>query len=219
MTTSIELTKRWVLLGIIFGILANAVFISISIQMEEGALPPKFIYSLAWSFGPMVIVAGMGLYHFLLTRGESVRLQLAKMFMVFGGVCVTIVITVRGVALYEFPGFKPEATDRAAIGAWNHAYKAIMLTQRGVELAWGIFIYMAVILFASAIFAHRTSGKIIGTFGMTIGLLGLFFDFIIWPADPESAGLVNMGPFVGFWFIAVAIMMAVQYKKLGSTSE
>jgi hypothetical protein len=218
MTTPLDLTKRWVLLGIICGILANILYVIISVLTENGAIPPKLVYTLGWSFGPLVIVAGLGFYHYLRIRGESVRLYLAKLFMIAAGICVTLSITLRGVIQYEYLKFRPDATNQISITSWDYAYQALLLAQRGIELSWNIFIYLAVIFFALVMLTCRLHEKIIGALGLIIGLVGLYVDIRIWPTDPDELEMVNMGPFSGLWFAAIAIMMALHYKNLRTRS-
>jgi hypothetical protein len=208
------MTRRWVLIGIICNILANAIFATTAAQMEGASLPPKLIYSIAWLFGPLVIISGVGIFHFLRMHSESVRLELGKLFMTLAGVCITIVVTIRGVALYGFGATAPNSSDQGAYNAWYNANEAIMLVQRGIELSWGIFIYSAAVLFASVMILRGISGRIIGAMGIVICVTGITFDVISWPKDPEAIDLVNMGPFMGLWFVAVAVLMAVQYRRL-----
>ena len=52
-----------------------------------------------------------------------------------------------------------------------------------------------------------------GGLGVGLGVLGILFNFIAWPANPGVAGLVDVGPFAGIWGLVVAIIMLVDIRK------
>lgn len=210
MIADLALSKRWILLGIICGFLADLVYAF----MMTSPFSIRVTYPIAWSFGPLLVIAGFGIYHFLRLHRETIRQQLAVVFMALAGCCVTIMLTVQGVARLLFPTYKPDEANETAMAAWNLAYKAIMRTQGGVDLAWDIFIFGAIALFGSVMFARSMSWKILGIAGVIVGVGGLALNFATWPANPGVAGLVDAGPFAGLWFLALTIMMALNYRKV-----
>jgi len=214
MPDKIDLTKKWVLAGIVCGILADIVY-----GVSAGvSLPLRVAYPLFWSFGPLLIVAGIGLYYFLKQEGKTLTLQLGTLFMIIAGSLVTLMGTMQGSSVAELDKLRPEDSS-PDYRAWRFARISADSLQLGADLAWDMFIFSAVILLSMAMLKHSKFGKIFGFPGILIGLLGLAFNIYTFPANPGTAGLIDMGPFVGLWFLVVTIQVIRHYKTLSSGSS
>lgn len=209
MTSDLAMNRRWILTGIVCGFLAMAVYffmVFVNMSLKVG-------YPIAWAFGPLLAVACMGIYHFLKQHRDTIRAQIAVVFAALAACCVTLMLTVQGVARTLFPGYKPEAADQAGQLAWDLAYKSIMRAQGGMDLAWDIFIFSATALFASVMIARSIGWKILGIAGVFIGVVGLGLNLAVWPANPGTVGLVDAGPFTGAWYGVLTVMMTIEYRK------
>ena len=214
MSTSPELHRRWLLAGCICGLGANVLYIVISVLLEAAAPPVRIVYPLAWAFGPLVVVTGLAIHAFLTERGPSILADIGRWLMTVAGGLVAAAITLRGVAEDRILPARPDDAVFAARWADDPVQNAVMLVQRGVELAWESFIFLAVAIFAAGIWQRGLGGRIVGGIGAAVAVAGLIVNAIAWPADPDAARLPAMGPFAGFWFMAVAVMMGVQYRRL-----
>lgn len=211
MLENISLVKKWVLAGIICGILADLVYaLSVGISF-----PVRVAYPLFWSFGPLLIVAVIGLYNFLKLERQSLPLQLGTLFFIIAGALVTLMGTMQGSSVAELDKLRPENTS-PDFQAWKMARIAADSLQLGADLAWDIFGFSAVILLGVTMLKHSKFGKIFGFTGILIGLLGLAFNIYTFPANPGTAGLIDVGPLVGLWFLAVTIQVIRHYKSFGS---
>jgi hypothetical protein len=75
----------------------------------------------------------------------------------------------------------------------------------GLDVAWDIYIGVGTLLFAAASYAHRWFGKTIGISGIIIALLLLVLNLWTFPTPPASAGLFDVGPLVGSWYLVVTL--------------
>lgn len=204
------LTKRWVLAGIVCGILADVVyFVSATIS-----LPIRIAFPIFWSFGPLLIVAAIGIYSFLGRQGRSVPLQLGTLFMVIAGASVTLMGTMQGSYRVALQKIKPEETNEVAGVAWKMAQTAADSIQLGADLAWDIFICSSMVLLGIAMWKNPLIGKVIGTAGVIIGLSGLILNVYSFPTPPGQAGLIDIGPLAGLWFLAVTIQIIRHFKSI-----
>ena len=71
----------------------------------------------------------------------------------------------------------------------------------GLDVAWDIYIGVGTLLFAAAAYTHEWFGRIIGIFGIVIAVLLLFLNLWTFPAPPANAGLFDVGPLVGGWYL------------------
>lgn len=214
MSTSPELHRRWLLVGCLCGLGANVLYIALSALLDAAAPPVRIVYPLAWAFGPLVVVTGLAIREFLTERGPSILADIGRGLMAVAGGLVAVAITLRGVAENRILPARPDDAVFAARWADDPVQIAVMLVQRGVELAWETFVFLAVAIFAATFWQRGLGGRIVGGIGAAIAVVGLIVNAVAWPADPDAAGLPVMGPFAGFWFMAVAILMGVRYRRL-----
>ena len=205
------LVRNWILAGIICGILADVVY-AVSVAVE---MPLRVQYPIFWFFGPLLVVAAVGLYHFLAQHRKTLAGQLGALYLIIAGSLVTLVGTMQGVARYSLGRVEPEGTDEAAMEIWRLASRAANTSQAGADLAWDMFIFSAMIFLGFAMLRNPYFGRVIGFAGILVGLMGLAFNLYTWPANPGTAGLVDAGPFAGLWFLVVAIQQVRRFKSLG----
>jgi hypothetical protein len=60
-------------------------------------------------------------------------------------------------------------------------------------------------LFGFSMLRHPRFGWVFGVSGMAIALVLLGFNLSMFPAPPASAGLIDLGPLVGVWYLAVTL--------------
>lgn len=75
----------------------------------------------------------------------------------------------------------------------------------GLDVAWDIYIGVGTLLFAAATYTHPWFGKAIGISGISIALLLLVLNLWTFPTPPASAGLFDVGPLVGSWYLVVTL--------------
>ncbi len=205
-----SLARRFVLAGIVCGILADIVyFISATVS-----LPLRIAFPVFWSFGPLLIFAAVGIYYFISHRRKSVALQIGTIFMIIAGALVTLMGTMQGSYRLAMQEIKPDSVNLTTKMAWDMAVTAADSLQLGADLAWDMFIFPSMILLGLAMCGDARFGKIIGGIGAVIGLLGLGFNIYTFPTPPGDAGLIDVGPLAGLWFLLVSIQMIRHFKTI-----
>jgi hypothetical protein len=79
----------------------------------------------------------------------------------------------------------------------------------GLDVAWDLYVGMGTILFALCMFGRRGLGIWFAVPGLLIGGLLLIFNIATFPKPPDTAGLVDFGPLVGLWYLAVYVRLGV----------
>lgn len=210
MNESVESVRSWVKAGVISGLLLTIVYpLLITVPM-----PLVLTVVLAAAFGPLLSAASIGLYRLIAARKRTVTLQLAVVFNVIAGTLVTTMLIVQ-LTLHEFLNMHlAEASDRAALDLLRSGYSAADKVQLGLDVAWDIYIGVGTVLFALNMLRHPRFGRVIGSAGIAMGLLLLGFNFGTFPAPPAEAGSIDIGPLVGLWYLAVAILMIRAFPKI-----
>jgi hypothetical protein len=74
----------------------------------------------------------------------------------------------------------------------------------GLDVAWDLYIGAGTLCFA-VVFYRSSLFRWFSLPGMTIALLLLGLNVASFPEPPSDAGLVDVGPLVGIWYLAVTI--------------
>ena len=84
----------------------------------------------------------------------------------------------------------------------------------GLDVAWDAYIFLGTFFFALAMFTHASFGKFFSISGVVVALAMICINFFSFPIPPSSAGLIDMGPFIGLWYLAVTIRIWIAYKTV-----
>jgi hypothetical protein len=77
----------------------------------------------------------------------------------------------------------------------------------GLDVAWDAYIGLGTLFLALAMLSHPRFGKAFAIPGLIIAVGLLALNFYTFPAPPASAGLVDLGPAIGIWYLIVTIQM------------
>ena len=207
-----QFAKRWVITGLVCGFLAGISY-AVSVAVS---LPPQIAYPVFWAFGPLLCASAPGYYYFVKQYRKSIPLQIGTLFLIIAGASVTMMGTMQAAVRAEFRAVSLEGASTVAKESWELAYNVANAVQMGADVAWDIFIFASVFLLGLVMFKHPKLGWIFGAPGCIVALLGLAFNVYTFPHNPGTQGLIDMGPFVGFWFSAVAIKVIFSLKWMES---
>jgi hypothetical protein len=184
---SIEL--RWIRLAIGLGIATSVVYPSLIFI----PLPQLLTIILAAAVGPLLGMASLGLYRFLRLHQPSVSAQLAAACNFLGGALFSTMLLVQLAVRIRAAG---QPIDQQVVAVWL-----------GLDVAWDVYIALGTALFAWAMWAHPRLGRGFAVSGLLLAVLLLAFNFYAFPEPPGESHLVDLGPFVGLWYLIVTVQM------------
>jgi hypothetical protein len=76
----------------------------------------------------------------------------------------------------------------------------------GLDVAWDVHVGLGTLLFAVGAFDHPRLGRVVGVTGVAIAAGLLALNLYAFPTPPAEAGLVDLGPMVGLWYLAVTVL-------------
>ena len=156
-------------------------------------LPKPATTTLVACFGPALGVASYGLRRLLDWEAPSLSSTLGLMLNALAGALFSAMGLVQLAVLYSAGGDKVSTQ-----------FVAIWL---GLDVAWDAYVGFGTICFALAMLRHPRFGRIFTISGIAIaaGLLGLHL--YTFPTPPQNAGLVDLGPALGLWYLVVTVQM------------
>ena len=203
-----KMTIQWIKLGVVCGILTTLIYpLLILVKM-----PIIITALLAAAMGLLLSLASIGLYQVLKLHRKTVKLQIAVLFNIIAGVLLNLMFMVQLTVREFMKGYIDQATNEYAQETYEMIWKSVDKVQLGMDLSWDVYLSVGTFLFALSMLTHPRFGKIFGWLGMSFALLLLYFNFISFPVPPGEAGLIDFGPAIGLWYLAVAIRILFSLK-------
>ena len=203
MDHNLNLKLSWIRAGWVCGLVGVAAYL----LAIFAPLPDTLSYVAAFSFGPLLAVGAIGLYHCLSLHRNGPLVQTAALFASAGGVTVLLMLSTQQAIFSTMRSAVTQATDPSSKEMYGKVREGLNGVQLGMDVAWDVLITVAVILFGVAMLRHPRFGKIIGSLGIVLATLALAFNLYYFPTPPADAGSIDWGPFVALWFVAVFVMM------------
>ena len=194
---TMNIIRQWAIMSIITG-LGAVISYTLMIVLQG---PYLALVILASAFGPLLAAASLGLYHVLAESGNPVVLQLAVLFNVLGAAIFTTMLLVQLAIGHQIQSIGEDAINLTTLRT------SLIGVQLGMDVAWDIFISLGTLLFAISMIGEARFGWILGIVGILIAVALLILNLWTFPTPPAAKNLVDLGPLVGLWYLAVTIMM------------
>jgi len=199
----------WARFAGITGIASVLAYFSAALLPAIAPVPDSVVLVLAFAFGPLLSISFLGLYRYMSTHSNGPTLQVGALFGIIAGVLVTTMLVIQvGNNMVLEQGLAEADTD-AAKELLRTAWRAVNRVQYLVDVVWDIFICVASILVGIAMLSHPSFGKIWGGLGILAAGLLLIFNLYTFPFVPTESGLVDLGPVLALWVLAVYIRLVV----------
>ena len=194
----------------IIGVICYILAISLPVSPKFG-----FLLALAWPI--FSIVFAYSVYKFIAHSYQSIYNQLAFLFVTIAFVLVSIMISIQLVVKTGMQdsidnASGSELTDLELIA------NSLRWVDLGVDLAWDIFLGLALIFLAIAISRHPKLGPwwSIPLALLAIGLIVL--NMLTFPYPPDTQGILDVGPLIGIFMLLFGgrmVYLGVKLKEPG----
>jgi hypothetical protein len=190
--------------------------VGIILALPAGVIYPLMIFVplprivtviLACLFGPLLGVGSLVLYYFLKIYQKTVSGLLAVISNIAAAIVVNLMLIVQLSVNLSMDELMNSAGGAISEQTMRWVWRVVDRVQLGMDVSWDFFIATGTILFGIAMMKHPRFGKIFGILGMFVGLLLLGFNLSTFPVPPGNAGLIDLGPALGLWYLAVTIQV------------
>jgi hypothetical protein len=190
-TSSNELDYRWAGVTAVCGTVGIVAYIG-TIAASHSTSPILAVPLLfAFAFG--ITVSSIGLYHILGGTTGSRMALIAAVANVIAAAQLLAMLMVQ-MSVYSMV----QQPDAALKAVWW-----------GLDVAWDLYVGTGTILFALCMFGRRGLGAWFAVPGLLISVLFLIFNIATFPKPPDTAGLVDLGPLVGLWYLMVYVRLGL----------
>jgi len=203
---------KWIKVGVVAGLLASAIYP----LMIFVSLPFHLTLILAASIGPMLAISSIGLFHFIKIHRKTVSLQIAALFNIIAAAIFNMMLIVQMAIRKGIDSYFAEASEEATKELLRWILRGVNKVHLGLDISWDIFLVAGTFLFALNMLRHPKLGRVMSLLGMTIACILIILNLYTFPNPPSDAGFLDLGPFVGLWYLAVTIMILRSWKWLES---
>jgi hypothetical protein len=149
-------------------------------------------------FGPALAIASYGLRCLLDFENELLSSALGALLNALAG------------ALFTAMGLLQLAVEYTA--GSDKVLPHLIAAWLGLDVAWDAFIGFGTICFSIAMLRHPFFGRAFSFLGILTGGGLLALHLYTFPTPPQNAHLVDLGPALGLWYLAVTTQM---WRSLG----
>lgn len=178
---------RWIKTGVVAGLCASVLYPALLFA----PLPLAATAAVAALLGPAIGIGSLGLRRVLTLHSESVAAELGAINNFLAGGLFT------AMALVQL-AVRHRASDSSGslelVGVWL-----------GLDVGWDMYIGLGTICFAWATLRHPRFGWLFAVPGLAVGLLVVVLNLLTFPTPPAEAGLVDVGPLVGLWYLGTTV--------------
>jgi hypothetical protein len=153
-------------------------------------LPTLGAVVLASSMGPLLGLASWGLREFINLDRPRPAATVGAISNTLAGALLTAMLLVQLAAGIR-SGDKPGSD---VVSVWL-----------GLDVAWDVYVGLGTLFFAVCALRHPRLGRVIGVAGIVIAVGLLALNLYSFPAPPGEAGLVDLGPVIGLWYLVVTV--------------
>lgn len=202
------LIRRWVRIGFAFGLSACTTYpLLLFLPMNT-----PLTVAVACTFGLSLSAASIGLYHFLFLPRKTVSLQLGTVSNVIAGAVVNMMLVTQLAINYKLAGFVAGTESDSTRESLSLIWKSVSQVQLGLDVVWDVYVALGTILFALNMLRHPRFGRVFAIAGILVGALLLLLNLFSFPTPPSEAGLVDLGPVLGVWYLAVSIQVGRSFR-------
>lgn len=191
--------KVWIRNGIVCGFLVSLIYPALIF------IPMPFTLSvfLVCLFGPLLSLASAGLYVFLRLHRKTITAFIGVISNIIAGVLITTMLLIQQAIRYS----KPDSIENTL----NWIWRSINQVHLGLDVSWDAYIFIGTLCFAFSMFSHPKLGKLFSIAGVIISVTMILFNVLTFPIPPGDAGLFDLGPLVGLWYLIVTIKILLSY--------
>ncbi len=163
--------------------------------------------ALVFAIGPVAIVGMLGMQERLRATANPFTLRVATTYLVIAFALFNLMLVVQQMTVHRYERLRSAAVDKTAADALETAFRGTNGVQLGIDVSFDVFYCLGMGLLAWIMYQQRDFGRLLGGFGMIAAASLLVFNLATFPDCPKDAGLVDLGPATGVWWLLVFVRM------------
>jgi hypothetical protein len=204
--------SRLFVAGGISGVLGTLCYVvAITVSLNHIA---TYVLAMAWPILSIVFV--FSLYRFIALDNQSAANQLAFVFACLAFALVAAMMSAQLAVKIGIEEYIARSTGNEQ-EFLSMMRQSIRLVDMGLDVAWDVFIGIALIFLSVALKGHHHFGLWWSIPSALLGIALIVLNVFTFPWPPDIQGLFDIGPAVGVYIIALSTRLFVLGKRMGRT--
>jgi len=175
-------------------------------------MPLPAVATMASVFGVSLSIASAGGYYFIGLHRKTITLQIGVVANIIAGVLITSMLLIQLGVNATMETILTEAAGTGMTDVARSIWLAVDQVQLGLDVAWDVYLSLGSILIAWNLKDHPRFGSFYGWLGIIIASSLLVLNLATFPTPPSQAGLIDLGPLLGLWSLAMSIQVVRSLK-------
>jgi hypothetical protein len=201
----------------LLGLLVVLVYIATAVGLLKDVTP--LTLALVFAIGPVAIVGVLHISEHLAREAPGLTLRAATVFLVIAFALFTLMLVVQQSIFFRYRELGSEATDPSSFENLQAAFGLVNQVQLGIDVCFDLFYCGGVVLLSLVLYRHADFGRLIGAFGAVAGAALLILNLGTFPHPPAEAGLVDLGPVTGVWWVVVILQFIRVQRRAAAGSQ
>jgi len=177
----------------------------------------QLLRAAVFAIGPVAIVGVLSIAQYLAADKPGLALRTASAFLVSAFALLTLMLVVQQAVFIRYHEFSSATADAATLASLQAAFRLVNEVQLGIDVCFDIFYCTGIIMLSVVMYRHRDFGRLIGIFGALAAAALLALNLVTFPRPPADAGLVDLGPLTGVWWVVVIIQFSRLRRRASSS--
>ena len=203
--------KKTLIISTILGFIIILAYLNFALHVIE--LSQKLTLILAFAIGPVAIYGVLKLYKELTNLDKTTSLLVGTVFLIIAFALLNLMLVVQQSIFISMKDYIASETDSKTQDSLRLILKGLNHVQLGIDVSFDIFYCLGLILLSLALYKNPEIGKFIGVFGVVSAALLLIFNMATFPLPPANAGLVDLGPLTGVWWLLLIVRIMTKSKS------
>jgi hypothetical protein len=178
-------------------------------------LPLPLNRLLHFAFGPLLVVAFLGLDRWVQRQRPSAMARIGCVFGAIAGASFCAMTVVQAANLGWISPRIAETADPLLQQDLRRVLHGVFSVQLGLDIVWDIHICLATILLAASLPGYGVLLRAWRVYGVSAAAATLGLNLLCFPLPPRDAGLVDGGPLVGAWYLGTTLLMIASLRREG----
>ncbi len=131
---------------------------------------------------------------------------------IIAGVLITSMLLIQLGVNATMETILTEAEGTGMTDVARSIWLAVDQVQLGLDVAWDVYLSLGTIMIAWNLKDHPRFGSFYGWLGICIASSLLVLNLATFPTPPSQAGLIDLGPVLGLWSLAMSIQVVRSLK-------
>lgn len=170
----------------------------------------QYLLAMAWPVLSLIFV--YSIYRYISIEKQTAANQLSFLFACLGFSMLACMMSVQLAVVAGMEDYFAVTPDK--VETLKIVKHSLRLVDQGIDVAWDIFIGSSLIFLSIAIKGHPNFHLWWSILSFLLGLTLIILNVITFPYPPHSKGLIDIGPGIGLYIIALSTRLLLLGKRM-----